>query len=308
MSLDFAKPTTSIDQDQLIDLIFAGDRLFSSLKKMYTQKYSSLFNKPPPKLEKPPKKQDEPCFTTHSREEAYRYEPRSPISTFSLFEFRRNTEQTMNTESISIKKSDSTIDDQSFSCFRQDNKYDEMHQTFQLEPDIHLKKNEFSPQIYFSEKNIKNKQTPKSDNILANKYNNIRDLYRSDCVLDRKDGIPVFIDNEPNLSENGLLPRSHCSENNLVRKYYSDNNGMHPKKNIPAYNYNIEEENDGFVCSFCGARFFMKQQLGGHMSKRHAGQSEKYQKRLGRKKMREGIRKKRDYLMKIIIKEKNVVF
>lgn len=306
MSLDFAKPTTSIDQDQLIDLICTGDRLFSSLKKIYAQKYSSLFNKPPPKLEKPPKKQDEPCFSTHNREEIYRYEPRSPISTFSLFEFRRSNEQTLNTECISMRKSDSTNDEQSFSCFRQDSKYEEIHESFQLGHNLHVKRTESNPQVYFSEKNTKKKQMPKSDNIHMNKYNKISGLQKLDCI-DRKDGIPIFMENEPNLSDHSNFSRMDYSEENFGRKNYFES-GLQPKNSITLYNYKTEEENEGFVCSFCGAKFFMKQQLGGHMSKRHAGLSEKYQKRLGRKKMREGMRKKRDYLMKSIIKEKNVVF
>jgi hypothetical protein len=320
MSSEFAKPTTSFDHDQVLDLICRGDRIFSTLKQIYTERYTSIFNKPPPKLEKPLKRQEEVYLQSHRKEAL---EPKSPISSFSLFD-RRNNEFVSKTECISLKQSDSTVDEMSLSCFRMGNNYNNeitdvltMDNT-QIQNHLLLRKLQSNHQIQL-EGRTKKIKLPRSENIRTNKYN-ISPYEISPRNKLGRDGETIFMDNE----EENNFPIMSFTEGFYEKKSTLENT-IQPKMSIPFYDYKMEDgysagnelcfngaknqsEKDGFECSFCGAKFFMKQQLGGHMSKRHAGLSEKYQKRLGRKKMREGIRKKRDYLMKFIVKEKNYVF
>ena len=62
------------------------------------------------------------------------------------------------------------------------------------------------------------------------------------------------------------------------------------------------EDNDGFTCDICGVSFSNGQGLGGHMSRKHPNQSEKYKKkketRDGRNNNRELIYKAKRILLK----------
>lgn len=83
-----------------------------------------------------------------------------------------------------------------------------------------------------------------------------------------------------------------------------DYGNMSPLKVFTEICEDKEKTSSFFQCKYCPKKFETKQQIGGHTSKKHAGRSLEYQKRLKSLENGKKIKKKKSVLMKIIADEK----
>jgi hypothetical protein len=128
---------------------------------------------------------------------------------------------------------------------------------------------------------------------MIDKYNRMINLPKIQDIIKEE-----FSSDNLKLSNYSKKKKSEISlKENSNKASYKDND------NLRVNNFNNthqDNNNNGFNCLICGCSFFNGQGLGGHMSRKHPNQSEKYQ-------MKKLTREKRNNNREIIYKAKRIL-